>query len=117
MVACNSRETNNMYPNLNAIPLNDQQQFRLNIINEIEDYCRNQRKKLNGQEKHIASFGYFDKLLIVLSITRGSISIASFITVIGAPIRKPCGSFSLAFSISRGIVEKTVKNNKEKEKA
>ena len=28
----------NIYPNLSAIPLNDQQQFRLNKINEIKDY-------------------------------------------------------------------------------
>ena len=40
MVECNyeTNEKNDMYPNLNAIPLNDQQQFRLNKINEIKDY-------------------------------------------------------------------------------
>ena len=38
MVECNSHKTNNMYPNLIAIPSNDQQQFRLNKINEIKDY-------------------------------------------------------------------------------
>ena len=35
---------------------------------------------------YIASFEYFDKSLIVLSSATGSISIASFATVIGAPI-------------------------------
>ena len=35
--------------------------------------------------KYVASFDYFDKSLIVLSVTTGSISIASFATVIGAP--------------------------------
>ena len=43
MTECNSHETPNIYPNLNAIPLNviplnNQQQFRLNKINEIKDY-------------------------------------------------------------------------------
>ena len=53
MAGCNSIECNsveyktdktpNIYPNLNAVPfsaapLNDQQQFRLNQINEIKDY-------------------------------------------------------------------------------
>ena len=38
MVKCNSHKANNMYPNLNAIQLNDLQQFRLNKINEIKDY-------------------------------------------------------------------------------
>ena len=33
--------------------------------------------------KYIASFDYFDKFLIALSSTSGSISIASFATVIG----------------------------------
>ena len=35
---------------------------------------------------YIASFDYFDKSLIVLSIATGSISIESFATVIGAPV-------------------------------
>ena len=38
--------------------------------------------------KYIASFDYFDKSLIVLSVTTGSISIASFATVVGAPVGK-----------------------------
>ena len=38
MTQCNSYETHNTYPNLNTIPLNDHQQFRLNKINEIKDY-------------------------------------------------------------------------------
>ena len=33
MAECNTYETRSIYPNLN-----DQQQFRLNKINEIEDY-------------------------------------------------------------------------------
>ena len=55
--------------------------------------------------KYIASFDYFDKSLIVLSATSGNISIASFSTVIGAPVRIVSASFSLAISISTGIVK------------
>ena len=36
--------------------------------------------------KYIASFDYFEKTLVVLSIATGSNSIASFATVIGAPV-------------------------------
>ena len=36
--------------------------------------------------KYISSFDYLDKSLIVLSVATGSISIASFATVIGAPV-------------------------------
>ena len=38
MTECNSHETHIIYPNLNAIPLNNHQQFRLNKINEIKDF-------------------------------------------------------------------------------
>ena len=36
--------------------------------------------------KYVASFDYFDKSLIVLSVATGSISIASFATVIETPV-------------------------------
>ena len=36
--------------------------------------------------EYIPSFYYFDKLLIVASVTAGSISIVSFATLIGAPV-------------------------------
>ena len=42
----------------------------------------------NRLSKYIAFLKYFDKSLIVLSVTTDSISIASFPTVIGAPARK-----------------------------
>ena len=64
--------------------------------------------------KYISSFDYFHESLIVLSVTTGSISIASFATIIGAPVGIVTPSFSLAFSIFTGILKKTAKNNKKK---
>ena len=67
--------------------------------------------------KYIASFDYFDKSLIVLSVATGSISIASFATVIGAPVGMMSASCSLAFSITTGFVKKflkTIRNKKKK---
>ena len=55
--------------------------------------------------KYIACFDYFDKSLTVLSVTTGGISIESFPTAIGAPVGMASASFSLAFSISTGIVK------------
>ena len=49
--------------------------------------------------------------MFVLSVKTGSVSIASFATVIVAPVGIVSASFSLAFSILTGIVNKTVKNN------
>ena len=87
MAECNSHEIHNIYPNLNAIQLNDQQQFRLNKINEIKDYfvAEIKERELMSKKltKYIASFDYFDKSLIVL-VTTGAISITSFATVTGA---------------------------------
>ena len=110
MVECNSNEAPNIYPNLSD------QQFRLNKINGIKYYFIAEIKKelmSKSLSKYIASFDYFDKSLIVLSATSGSISIASFTTAIGAPVGIASASFILAFSMSTGIIKKAVKNNKK----
>ena len=54
--------------------------------------------------------------LIVLSIATGSISIASFATVIRAPVEIISASFSYTFSISTGIVKKLLKTTRNKKK-
>ena len=64
--------------------------------------------------KYIASFDYFDKPLIALSMTTGSISIASFATVIEAPVGITSASFSLTFSICTGIAKKMLKTTRSK---
>ena len=116
MVECNSHETHNIYPNLN-----DQQQSGLNKFNEIKDYfvAEIKERELMSKRlsKYIASFDYFDKSLIVLSVATGSISIASFATVIGAPAGIIGASCGLTFSITSGFVKKflkTIRNKKKK---
>ena len=109
----------NMYLNLSTTPSNDQQ-FRLKKINEIKDYfiaeIRERELMSKNLSKYYASFEYLDKSLIVLSIAAGSISIASFATVIGAPVGMMSASCSLAFSVTAGFVKKFLKitrNNKK----
>ena len=71
----------NIYPNLTAIPLNanisNEQQFRLNKINEIKyNFLAEISKRgliSKNITKYIASLDYFDKSLNVLSIISGSI--------------------------------------------
>ena len=112
---CNSYGTHNVYPNLH-----DQQQFRLKKINEIKDYfvAEIKERELMSKwlSKYIASFDYFDKSLIILSITPGSITIAPFATVTGTPVGIVSTSFSLAFSISTGIIKKLLKTTRNKKK-
>ena len=95
--------------------LNDQQQFRLNKINEVKDYfvAEIKERELMSKRlsKYIASFEYFDKSLIVLSITTGSISVAPL-----APVGLVSASFNLAFSISTGILKKLLKATRNKTK-
>ena len=73
MAECNSHETHNIY-----LDLNDQQQFRLSNINEIKYYFVAEIKETELMSKrlskYIASFDYFHKSLITLSVTTGSIS-------------------------------------------
>ena len=66
--------------------------------------------------KYVVSFDYFDKSLFVLSVKTGSISIASFATVMGTPVGIASASFNLAFSISKGTVKKLVKTTRNKKK-
>ena len=85
--------------------LNDQQ-FRLNKINEVRDYfigeIRERELMSKRLSKYIASFYYSDKCL---SDTSGSIS----------PVGIASANFSLAFSISTGTVIKLLKTTRNKE--
>ena len=63
-----------IYPNLNAIPwsvnISNDQQFRLNKINEIKDHfitkIRERELVSKNLSKYIASFDYLDKSLFYL---------------------------------------------------
>ena len=123
-------KTQNIYPNLSAAPLNaislntniwNEQQVRLNKINEIKYYflAEIRVRELTSKKlsKHISSLDYFDKSLNVLSILSGSISIASFATIIGVPGGIIGASFDFTFSIASGFVKrflKTIRNKKKK---
>ena len=105
-------KTQNIYPTLSSTPSN-KQQFRLNKINEIKDYFLGEireRGLINKNlSKYIASLDYFDKSLNALAILLGSISIASFGSVIEVPagiIGASCG-FTLA--ITPGFAKKFLK--------
>ena len=70
-------------------------------------------KKLS---KYISFFDYFDKCLIVLSVTSGGFSIASFAAVIEEPIGIRSASLSLAFSLRTGLVKKLLKPTRNKKR-
>ena len=96
------------------------QQFRLNKISEIEEYFIGEIKERELMSKklskYISFFDYFDKSLIVLSVVSGGSSIASFATVIGAPIGIKSASLNIAFSLCTGLVKKLLKATRNKKK-
>ena len=107
---CNSHEASNL----------DNQQFRLNKINEIQNYFTAEIKERELMSKtlskYIASFDYFYKYLIVLSATGGSISTALFATAIGIPVGIARASLNLTFSLWAGLVKKSLKTTRNKKK-
>ena len=113
-------KTPNIYPNL-ASNISNEQQFRLNKINEIKDYflaeIRERELISKNLSKYIASLDCFDKSLNVLFILSGSISTASFASIIGVPAGITGVSFSFIFSNTSGFVKrfsKTTRNKKKK---
>ena len=94
----------------------DNQQFRLNKMNEIKDHFIagiKERELISKRlTKYIDSFDYFDKSLIVLSAKSGSISIASFATVIETTVGMANASLSLAFSLLKRTRNKKKNHNK-----
>ena len=109
-------KTPNIYPSLNAIPSNEQQ-FRLNKINEIKDYflaeIRERELISKNLSKYISSLDYFHKSLNVLSILLGSIYIASFAAIIGTPAKIIGLSCGFTFSINQDLQKRVFKNNKK----
>ena len=64
--------------------------------------------------KYVSFFDYFDKSLIILSVTSGGVSIASFTTTIGAPVGITSASLKLAFPLCAGLVRRLLKETRNK---
>ena len=95
------------------LELADINNYRLNEINKVKDYFNNEInerkdiiKKLN---KYIASFDYLDKIFITLSASFSTLSIASYVTVIGLLVGIAGSSLTLIFTISTGVNKSLLK--------
>ena len=105
---------------ISKINLSEQKKIRLDEISKIDKYFIeeiNQRKlyskKLN---KYITTFDYIDKILIILNVTTGGVSIISFASAIGAPVGIVSACFTLIFSLTTGIVKKLLDITRKKKK-
>ena len=116
MVECNPIESIERN-SIDTSNLNNQQ-FMLSEISEIEDYFITEIKEreLMSKKLSISFFDYFDKSLIILSVTSDIVSISSFATVIGIPVGITSASPSLTFSLCTGLVKKISKATRNKKK-
>ena len=70
-------------------------------------------KKVN---KYIVSFDYLDKTFITLSASFGTLSIASYASVVGTPAGIASSSLTLIFTIGTGISKSLLKVTEKRKK-
>ena len=94
--------------------------YRLDEINKIRDYFNNEIKErkdiIKKLNKYLVSFDYLDKIFIVLSASFGTLSIASYASVVGTPAGIAGSSWTLIFTIGRGISKSLLKVTKKRKK-
>ena len=93
--------------------------YRLDEINKIRDYFNNEIKErkdiIKKLNKYLVSFDYLDKIFIALSASFGTLSIASYASVVGTPAGIAGSSLTLIFTIGTGI-SKSLLNITQKRK-
>ena len=111
---------NNYIEAIDKKNLTEQTKFRLSEIIRIENYSYqeiNERKSyIRKLNKYITIFEYIDKILIILSATSGGVSIVSLISIAGVLVGITSASFTLIFSIAKGITKILLKITRNKKK-
>ena len=104
----------------NIIELTDVNKYRLDEISKIRGYFNNEIKErkdiIKKLNKYLVSFDYLDKIFITLSASFGTLSIASYASVVGIPAGITGASLTLVFTICTGISKSLLKLTKERKK-
>ena len=94
--------------------------YRLDEINKIRDYFNNEIKErkdiIKKLNKYLVTFDYLDKIFITLSASFGTLSIASYASVVGIPAGITGASLALVFTIGTGISKSLLKVTKKRKK-
>ena len=102
----------------NIIELTNVNKYRLDEINKIRDYFNNEIKErkdiIKKLNKNFVSFAYLDKIFIVLSASFGTLSIASYASVVGTPAGIAGSSLTLIFTVGTGISKSLLKVTKKR---
>ena len=89
-------------------------------INKIRDYFNNEIKErkdiIKKLNKYLVSFDYLDKIFIALSASFGTLSIASYASVVGTPAGIAGSSLTLIFTIGTGISKLLLNVTKKRKK-
>ena len=91
----------------NVIELTNVNKYRLDEVNKIRNYFNNKIKErkdiIKKLNKYLVSFDYLDKTFIALSASFGTLSIASYVSVVGTPAGIAGSSLTLIFTTGTGI--------------
>ena len=102
------------------LELTDVNKYRLDEINKIKEYFDNEIKErkdiIKKLNKYLVSFDYLDKIFISLSASFGTLSIASYVAVVGMPVDIAGSSLTLIFTVGMGINKSLLKVTKKRKK-
>ena len=100
--------------------LKDLTKYRLDEINKIKDYFNAEIKErkyiVKKISKYIVAFDYADKLFITVSASFGTLSIASYATIVGIPVGIAETSLTLIFAVTTGVVKTLLNITRKKKK-
>ena len=100
--------------------LKDLTKYRLDEINNIKEYFNSEIKErkdiIKKISKYIVAFDYAEKVFITLSASFGTLSIASYATVVGIPAGIAAASLTLIFTITTGVVKTLLNITRKKKK-
>ena len=98
--------------------LKDLMKYRLDETNNIKEYFNAEIKErkdiIKKISKYIVAFDYAEKLFITLSVSCGTLSIASYATVVGIPAG--IAGTSLTFTVTTGVVKTLLNITRKKKK-
>ena len=104
----------------NIIELTDVNKYRLDEINKIRYHFNNEIKErkyiIKKLNKYLVSFDYLDKIFTTLSASFGTLSIASYASVVDIPVGITGASLTLVFTIGTGISKSLLKLTKKRKK-
>ena len=104
----------------NIIELTDVNKYRLDEINKIRDYFNNEIKErkdiIKKLNKYLVIFDYLDKILLYQHHLVGTLSIASYASVVVIAAGITGASLFLVFTIGTGISKSLLKLTKKEKR-